>query len=76
MLGQRRSASKFRKADGEASPPSGAFQSTMKDPEFLAETRKANMDVDPVNGEELERVVGGFFKLDPVVVNKLKEILK
>lgn len=54
----------------------GAFQSTMKDPEFLAETKKANMDVDPVNGEELERIVSGFFKLDPVVVNKLKQILK
>ncbi|MBI2358044.1 MAG: hypothetical protein HYV04_03915 [Deltaproteobacteria bacterium] len=54
----------------------GAFESTMKDPDFLTETKKANMDVDPVNGEELERVVSGFFKLDPVVLKKLKAVLK
>jgi tripartite-type tricarboxylate transporter receptor subunit TctC len=53
-----------------------AFQDTMKDPEFLADTKKANMDVDPVTGEELERVIGGFFTLDPAIINKLKGILK
>ena len=53
-----------------------AFRETMKDPEFLAETSKANMDVDPVAGEDLEKVVSGFFKLDSTVVDKLREILK
>lgn len=53
-----------------------AFQETMKDREFLAEAKKANMDVDPVGGEELERLINGFFKLDPAVAGKLKEILK
>jgi len=48
----------------------------MKDPEFLAETSKANMDVDPVGGEDLERLVNGFFKLDSTIVGKLREILK
>ena len=53
-----------------------AFRDTMKDPEFLAETSKANMDVDPVGGEDLERLVNGFFKLDSTIVGKLREILK
>ncbi|MEK7341426.1 MAG: hypothetical protein AABZ69_04320, partial [Candidatus Binatota bacterium] len=53
-----------------------AFQETMKDPEFLAEAKKAALDLDPVGGEELERLINGFFKLDPAVVGKLKEILK
>lgn len=53
-----------------------AFQETMKDPEFLAEAKKANLDLDPVTGEELERTIAGFFKLDPLIANKLKEILK
>ena len=53
-----------------------AFQDTMKDAEFLAEARKANLDVDPAAGEELEKLVNGFFKLDTAVANKLKEILK
>ena len=53
-----------------------AFRDTMKDPDFLGEANKANLDVDPVAGEELERLVNGFFKLDAAVVSKLREILK
>lgn len=53
-----------------------AFQDTMKDPEFIAEAKKGNFELTPVAGEELERVVNGFFKADPLVVNKLRELLK
>ncbi len=53
-----------------------AFQDTMKDPDFLAEAKKGNLDVQPVSGEDLEKIVSSFFKLDAAVVNKLKEILK
>ncbi len=53
-----------------------AFQETMKDAEFVAEAKKGNFELTPVAGEELERVVNGFFKADPVVVNKLRELLK
>lgn len=53
-----------------------AFWETVKDTEFLAEAKKANLDVDPVAGEDLEKVVNGFFLLDTAVVNKLREILK
>jgi len=53
-----------------------AFQETMKDAEFIAEAKKGNFELTPVAGEELERIVNGFFKADPVVVNKLRELLK
>ena len=53
-----------------------AFMATMKDPEFLAETNKANLAVDPLPGAEVERIVAGFFKLPPAQVAKLKEILQ
>jgi tripartite-type tricarboxylate transporter receptor subunit TctC len=53
-----------------------AFQATLKDAEFLAEAKKGNFDIDPVQGEELERIVNGFFKADPTTLNRLKEILK
>ena len=53
-----------------------AFQETMKDAEFVAEAKKGNFELTPVAGEELERIVNGFFKADPVVVNKLRELLK
>jgi tripartite-type tricarboxylate transporter receptor subunit TctC len=53
-----------------------ALQETMKDPEFLAEAKKASLDLDPVTGEELEKIIAAFFNLEPVVANKLKEVLK
>lgn len=53
-----------------------AFLSTMKDPEFLSEAKKANIDIDPVTAEELEGIIGGLFKLDAARVSKLREILK
>lgn len=55
---------------------SKALMDTLKDPEFLAEAKKANLDLDPVTGEELEKTIANFFKLEPSVSNKLKEILK
>ena len=53
-----------------------AFEGTMKDSDFLAETTKANMEINPASGDELEKTVARFFKVETAVVNKLREILK
>ena len=53
-----------------------AFMDTMKDPEFLAEAKKANLDINPDGGAELEQNVRDIFKLDPSLIAKLKDILK
>jgi tripartite-type tricarboxylate transporter receptor subunit TctC len=53
-----------------------AFQATLKDAEFIGEAKKGNFELDPVAGEELERIVNGLFKADPAIVNKLRELLK
>ncbi len=53
-----------------------AFQDTLKDPELLAEAKKAKLDINSVGGDELEGLVKGLFSLDPAVVMRLKEILK
>ena len=53
-----------------------AFIDTMKDPEFIADTQKAKLDLDPLDGAELERQVRELFKLEPALVAKMKEILK
>jgi tripartite-type tricarboxylate transporter receptor subunit TctC len=53
-----------------------AFMETMKDPEFLAETKKARLDLDPIDGAEIEKQVREPFKLEPALVAKMKEILK
>lgn len=48
----------------------------MKDPEFLAETKKANLDINPTDGATLEQNVGEILKVEPTLVAKLKDILK
>jgi len=53
-----------------------AFMDTIKDPEFLADTQKAKLDLDPIDGAEIEKQVRELFKLDPAMVGKMKEILK
>jgi hypothetical protein len=53
-----------------------AFMETMKDPEFLADAKKAQLDIDPLPPEQVERTMARFFKLDATLVTKLREILK
>jgi tripartite-type tricarboxylate transporter receptor subunit TctC len=53
-----------------------AFRETLKDKDFLAEAIKSKLDVDPVSGEEVEKIVAGLFKLDSATVAKMSEILK
>jgi tripartite-type tricarboxylate transporter receptor subunit TctC len=53
-----------------------AFAETMKDPEFLADTNKSKLGIDPMTGDELDQTVARLFKLTPGVVGKLKEVLK
>ncbi len=48
----------------------------MKDPEFIAEAKKGNFEIDPVAGEDIEKIVNGFFKADASTVNRLRELLK
>jgi tripartite-type tricarboxylate transporter receptor subunit TctC len=53
-----------------------AFMDVMKDPEFLADAKKAKLDITPLDGEELAQSVKDIFKLDPKLIPKAKEILK
>jgi hypothetical protein len=55
---------------------SKAFADTMKDQEFLSDTKKSRLGIDPMSAEELEKTIGRLFKLSPPVVAKLKEVLK
>jgi tripartite-type tricarboxylate transporter receptor subunit TctC len=53
-----------------------AFIETVKDPELLKEAAKANLEINPGSGEELERNVKELLRLDPSLVARLKDILK
>ncbi|HUF43484.1 MAG TPA: tripartite tricarboxylate transporter substrate-binding protein [Verrucomicrobiae bacterium] len=51
------------------------FSATMKDAEFMAAAEKAGLEVDPLTGEEVERLVFDLFKTPPPVVETLKRVL-
>ena len=44
--------------------------------EFSADASKAKLDINPLEGAELERNVREVFNLDPALVPRAKEILK
>lgn len=52
-----------------------AFLNTYKDPQFLAEAKKARLDINPVAGQEMEEIVAGLFKMDPKEIARLKQVL-
>jgi tripartite-type tricarboxylate transporter receptor subunit TctC len=52
-----------------------AFDSTLKDPQFLADAKKSRLNVDPVGPEAIEKDIANLFKLDPSLISKFKEIL-
>jgi len=52
-----------------------AFADTLKDPEFIAEAKKADLDINPLSGEEVKKIVDGLFKLSPATRSKLASIL-
>ena len=53
-----------------------AFMEAVKDPELLNEAGKANLEINPGSGEELERNVKELLRLEPSLITRLKEILK
>ena len=53
-----------------------AFMDTMKDPELLADAKKAKLDINPLDGAELERAVRDVYGLDQKLIPKAKEMLK
>ena len=52
-----------------------AFARTLTDPEFVAETKKINLDVNPLTGEEVKKIVDDLFKLPAPTVAKLSAVL-
>ncbi|MGH7784466.1 MAG: hypothetical protein ACREO5_11575, partial [Candidatus Binatia bacterium] len=51
------------------------FMATMKDPEFLAEAKKANLVVSPLDGPTIANTVADLYKAEPKLVDKFREII-
>jgi hypothetical protein len=52
-----------------------AFDATMKDPEFLAEAEKSQMDILPMSGEEAQKIADSIVNTPSEVVARAKTLL-
>jgi tripartite-type tricarboxylate transporter receptor subunit TctC len=53
-----------------------AFIDTLKDPQFLAEAEKARLEIDPIDGRGIEKMVQGLYEMEPAIVNRVKQVLE
>jgi tripartite-type tricarboxylate transporter receptor subunit TctC len=52
-----------------------AFEATMRDPEFLAEAEKGQMEIEPMRGEDAQKVADSIVNTPPAVVARAKAVL-
>lgn len=53
-----------------------AFEATMKDPAVMADVQKMRLDLNPLSGEETEKIIASMFDTPPAVIENLKKALK
>lgn len=53
-----------------------AFDATMKDKEFIEETTKVRLEVSPIPGAEIDRLLDAIYKSPPDLVAKAKQVMK
>ena len=41
-----------------------------------AEAEKAKVEIDPIDGPGIEKMVHGLYEIEPAVVNRVKQILE
>jgi tripartite-type tricarboxylate transporter receptor subunit TctC len=52
-----------------------AFMETLRDPDLLKEAEKSKVDIDPVDGPTVAKMMAGLYELSPALKSKLSELL-
>lgn len=52
-----------------------AFTEALRDRELLAEAKKADLEIDPVDGPTVAKIFAGLYELDAAIVAHLKQLL-
>lgn len=52
-----------------------AFIETLRDPGLLAEAKKSNLEIDPIDGPTVTKAFAGLYELDASMISKLSGIL-
>jgi tripartite-type tricarboxylate transporter receptor subunit TctC len=50
------------------------FDATMKDPAFVKESRNARLDLAPLAGDELDRIIAAMMNVDPATRERIRDI--
>jgi tripartite-type tricarboxylate transporter receptor subunit TctC len=53
-----------------------AFEATMKDPEFLADAKRQDLDVRPVTGAEADELIKQVYSTSPDIVKLAAKFMK
>jgi tripartite-type tricarboxylate transporter receptor subunit TctC len=53
-----------------------AFMDTHKDPEYLAAAAKLNVDVSPIDGKEVVRLIEGISKVPPDMMKQVENLIR
>jgi tripartite-type tricarboxylate transporter receptor subunit TctC len=53
-----------------------AFMETMKDPEFLADAKKAELEITPISGEDVQQLVVEAYDASPEIVKRISAIVQ
>jgi hypothetical protein len=53
-----------------------AFAATMKDPAFIADAKKSKLDVEPVSGDNLEKLIKKIYATPKPMIAKIGELIK
>ena len=52
-----------------------AFLATLRDPDFVAEMARAHVGIDPISGEEMQRMVADAYALPPALIRRVRDAL-
>jgi hypothetical protein len=53
-----------------------AFEAMVKDESFLSEAQKQNLLLDPVTGEEAEKIIATIYAASPELTRRVKDVLE
>ena len=53
-----------------------AFMDTMKDKDFLADAEKAQLEITPLSGDAIQKLVSEIYQTPPAIVKRAAELLK
>ncbi len=54
----------------------GAFAATMQDPEFVTEVLRSKLELDPINGEDLAKLIAKIYATPKPIIERVSNLIK